>query len=215
MRFMMEACEFWKKIKQNLSQLGKTQEWLCSKTGMDLQSLRNRIHKNRFPTVQETLKILSVFEISAEDFFGMNLPKNEPFVSKNVMLIPVMDQVFSAGKGQYVPEDESVVEYVSVPNELKRYGKNLAATKVRGDSMEPTLYDGDTIICDNGGYDGTDGVYTILYKGCGFVKRLQRTGDGVRIISDNVRYDPMFASENSESENFSVIGKVRYVMHKI
>ena len=125
MRFMMEACEFWKKIKQNLSELGKTQEWLCSKTGMDLQSLRNRIHKNRFPTVQETLKILSVFEISAEDFFGMNLPKNEPFVSKNVMLIPVIDQVFSAGKGQYVPEDESVVEYVSVPNELKRYGKNL------------------------------------------------------------------------------------------
>ena len=79
--------------------------------------------------------------------------------------------------------------------------------------MEPTLFDGDTIICDNKGYDGNDGVYTIIYKGNGFVKRLQRTKDGVKIISDNKFYEPMF--ESSESEDFSVIGKVRYVLHKM
>ena len=56
-------------------------------------------------------------------------------------------------------------------------------------------------------------IYTIIYKGNGFVKRLQRSVDGVKIISDNRHYDPMF--ESSESDDFRVIGKVRSVMHNM
>ena len=209
----MEAAEFWEKIKQNLAKMGQTQEWLCNKTGLDLQSVRNRIYKERFPTIQETLRILSVFGTTAEEFFGMNMEALEKVVSKDVMLIPVYDQVFSAGKGQYLPDSEAIGEYISVPNHLKNFGKYLAASKVRGDSMEPTLFDGDTIICDVNGYDGTDGIYTIHYKGNGFVKRLQYTGDCVKIISDNPRYEPMAAT--SEDESFRVIGKVRAVLHNM
>ena len=209
----MEAVEFWSKIKKMLSSLGKTQEWLCNETGIDLQAMRNRIYKERFPSIQETLKILAVFDTSAEEFFGMKTEGSGSRISKDVMLIPVVDQVFSAGHGQYIPEDDSANEYISVPNNLKKYGKNLAATRVRGDSMEPTLHDGDTIICDNNGYDGTDGIYTIHYKGSGFVKRLQSTGDTVKIISDNPRYEPMTAK--SQDEGFRVIGKVRAVLHSM
>ncbi len=209
----MEAAEFWKKIKEKLIQKGKTQEWLCSQTGMDLQGLRNRIYKNRFPTIEETLRILGVFDTTAEAFFGISQAELEKEARKDVMLIPVMEQAFSAGHGQFVPDTEEVTEYISVPNDLKRFGSKLAASRVKGDSMEPTLFNGDIIICDLNGYDGTDGIYTIIYKGNGFVKRLQRTSDGVKIISDNRHYDPMF--ENSESEDFRVIGKVRAVMHSM
>ena len=209
----MEAYEFWSKIKQKLSELGKTQEWLCNKTGIDLQAMRNRIYKERFPSIQDTLKILSVFNVSAEDFFGMSSESVRSNISKDVMLIPVVDQVFSAGHGQYLPENDVAEEYIAVPNNLKKFGKNLAATRVRGDSMEPTLHDGDTIICDNRGYDGTDGIYTIHYKGNGFVKRLQSAGDEVKIISDNPRYEPMTAK--NEGDNFTVIGKVRAVLHNM
>lgn len=211
----MEASDFWKKIKQKLNERDKTQEWLCNEAGLELQALRNRIYKERFPTIQEAIRILSVLGTTTEEFFGMSSEKLGSVISKDVLLIPVMDQVFSAGKGQYVPDNEEVKEYISVPNDLKKYGKSLAASKVRGDSMEPTLFDGDTIICDRNGYDGTDGIYTIFYKGSGFVKRLQSTGDGVKIISDNPRYEPMFATEQTENENFTVIGKVRCVMHRM
>ena len=209
----MEAADFWMRIKEKLSEKGKTQEWLCTETGMDLQSMRNRIYKNRFPSIEEALKILSVFETTAEAFFGFSEDRFPAAPKKDVMLIPVMEQAFSAGHGQYVPDSDEITEYIAVPNDLRKYGKSLAASRVRGDSMEPTLSDGDTIICDNNGYDGTDGIYTIIYKGNGFVKRLQRTSDGVKIISDNRFYDPMF--ENEESEDFKVIGKVRCVMHRM
>ena len=211
----MNASDFWKKIKEKLNEKGKTQEWLCRETGMDLQSMRNRIYKDRFPSIEEALKIAAVFDTSAEEFFGISEQtggQKEAF-KKDVLLIPVMEQAFSAGHGQYVPDSEEVTEYISVPNDLKKYGTKFAASRVRGDSMEPTLFNGDVIICDLNGYDGTDGIYTIIYRGNGFVKRLQRTSDGVKIISDNRHYDAMF--ENSESEYFRVIGKVRSVMHNM
>ncbi|MCR5219293.1 XRE family transcriptional regulator [Treponema sp.] len=209
----MEAADFWKKIKEKLSQKGKTQEWLCKETGMDLQSMRNRIYKNRFPSIEETLKMLSVFNTSAEAFFGMTEESLDDLLKKDVMLIPVMEQAFSAGRGQFVPDTEEVKDYIAVPGELRRYGSRFAASRVKGDSMEPTLFDGDIIICDVNGYDGTDGIYAIIYKGNGFVKRLQCTNEGVRIISDNRHYEAMF--ENAESEDFRVIGKVRSVMHNL
>ena len=63
---------------------------------------------------------------------------------------------------------------IAVPEELrgKRFLGRLAASRIRGDSMEPTIYNGDTVICDNMGYQ-EDGIYAVIYQGKGFVKRLQ------------------------------------------
>ena len=209
----MEATDFWNRIKAKLADKGKTQEWLCNETGMDLQSMRNRIYKARFPSIEEALRILSVFDTTAEEFFGISNDGLKSALSKDVLLIPVVEQAFSAGHGQYVPDTDEIKEYIAVPKELQKYGTKFAASRVKGDSMEPTLFSGDIIICDMNGYDGDDSIYTIIYRGKGFVKRLQRTSDGVKIISDNKFYDPMF--ESSESEDFRVIGKVRFVMHNM
>ena len=47
-----------------------------------------------------------------------------------------------------------------VPRQLRRFGEKLAALYVDGDSMEPTYFRGDMIICDSLGWDG-EGVYAI------------------------------------------------------
>ena len=208
----MEAKEFWHKLESIRLNLGMTQEYLCKKASVSLQSTRNRIYKGRFPTIEETLRLLKVLGLSVEQFFGVEEEHLDSILKNDVMVIPVMDQAFSAGKGQFIPDDEEVKEYISVPAELARYGKNLAACRVKGDSMEPTLFDGDTIICDKNGYDG-DGVYIITYQSSGFVKRLQFTNDQVQIISDNPRYKTM--TESTQSDDFTVVGKVRYVLHKM
>jgi SOS-response transcriptional repressor LexA len=205
---IMDAEIFWKKVKMKLSELGKNQEWLCEKTSIHLGTMRNKICLNRMPGFEEVLKILDAFEMTMEEFLAY------PDVAKgHVLNIPVYEQAFSAGKGQYVPDTAEVLEYVAVPLDLKRYAPNLRAAYVRGDSMEPTLFDGDRIIFDDLGYDGQDGIYAIVYNGAGFVKRLQRGKNVLNIISDNKLYATM--EESAESDNFRIIGKVRYVVHKI
>ena len=204
----MDAEIFWKKVKMLLSERNVNQDWLCEKTGIILGTLRNKISLGRLPSFDEALKIVEAFGMTMEEF------KAYPDVpAKDVINIPVYEQALSAGRGQELQDRAEIIDWVALPSHLKKYSDNMAASYVRGDSMEPTLFDDDVILFDRFGYDGQDGIYVINYKGAGFVKRLQRDKDFVRIISDNKKYAEM--NESGESEDFRVIGKVRYVVHKM
>ena len=204
----MDAELFWKKVKLLLSEQNKNQEWLCEQTGLILGSLRNKISLGRLPGFDEGLKIVESLGLTMEQF---KLYPDVP--SKDIINSPVYEQAFSAGKGQELPDSAEIMDYVALPANLKKYRNNIRASYVRGDSMEPTLFDNDIILYDTFGYDGTDGIYAINYKGAAFVKRLQRDKDFVRIISDNKMYAPM--TESGESDDFRIVGKVRYVVHKL
>ena len=217
----MTAEDFWNKVKARLSEQGKTFVWLCEQAGVSVQGMKNRIYKNIIPSVNDTLKLLSVLGVTIEDFYEvqnlfpakeMSAPNLGEFSSEEK--IPVYDQVFSFGYGQFVPDTEVVDNYIAVPEELrgKRFSGRLAASRIRGDSMEPTIYNGDTVICDNIGYQ-EDGIYAVIYQGKGFVKRLQTVSNGMKIISDNPAYEPMLAK--SEADELKIIGRVHYVLHKL
>ena len=42
-----------------------------------------------------------------------------------------MEQAFSAGRGQFVPEVEEVLEYIAVPKELRKFGKMIFAEETK------------------------------------------------------------------------------------
>jgi len=213
----MDAKLFWENIKKVLSEQGKTFVWLCEQAGVSVQVMKNRIYKERIPDVEDTLKLMAVLGTTVEEFFGVDIqlpPKVVVECAADTEKIPVFEQFFSCGKGQYVPETEYINGYIAIPEDLKtkRFEGHLAASKIRGDSMEPTIFNGDTVICDDLGYQ-EDGIYAIIFEGQGFVKRLQRVAGGVRIISDNQAYEAMFAKNNTEE--LKIIGKVHYVLHKV
>lgn len=88
---------------------------------------------------------------------------------------------------------------------------NLRAMYVSGDSMEPYLYDKDTVIIDITETDISDGdVYAILFKGKFYVKELRNFEDGVKIISRNPEYETMKATPENckQSTDFQVLGRV-------
>ena len=124
-------------------------------------------------------------------------------------VIPLLDQTLSAGYGAFLPDDDTPVAYIAVPRQLRRFGEKLAALYVDGDSMEPTYFRGDMIICDSLGWDG-EGVYAIQMDGSGFVKRLSRKPGKLVVISDNPRYEPYEVP--LDTDDIRIIGKVRGVL---
>ena len=127
-------------------------------------------------------------------------------------VIPILDQSLSAGKGQLLPDSDVSTGYIAVPKELKRYGNNLTALYVNGDSMEPTLQRGDLIVCDSCGWDG-EGVYALRMDGCGYVKRLARKPGKIVVISDNPKYEAW--EEPTESQAIDIIGRVHYTFKHV
>lgn len=217
----MDASYFWNGVNIALSRRELSDAWLCREAGLSLRTMRNRVKKGIQPRLDEAARIADTLgatldslcrdeERPTADASSVPRTRAQTYYDGDFK-VPVYEQLFSAGRGQLLAEDEAASGYIAAPQSLRRYAGHLAATFVRGDSMEPTLFSGDTVICDNLGYDGDDGIYIIHYKGMGFVKRLRRGRGGIEIISDNPVYEPMF--EPGTSEDFRVVGRVRHVVH--
>lgn len=125
---------------------------------------------------------------------------------------------FAAGNGRTAMFEE-IAE--SVPRTYRRdwfvregiNPANARAFKVRGDSMEPTLYDGDTVLVNLAEIDIINGrVYALRYGDELKLKRVYRRLDGGLILhSDN----PNFLPRDEEllpqivQEHIGIIGRVR------
>lgn len=101
--------------------------------------------------------------------------------------LPLYDVATSAGPGQL--QDESGSHEIEVPAEVPDCA-NYALT-VSGNSMEPTIHDGDIIwICMQPTLNnGEVGIF--FHDGNTYVKEFRRTKDGVTMISHNPDYAPI------------------------
>ena len=87
--------------------------------------------------------------------------------------------------------------------------KHSVMMMVRGDSMEPLLKDGDTVLVDQTDNTPTDGHIFVVRLGEELmVKRLQKTALGWNICSLNQGYAPI--AVEGEQEDFCVYGRVRW-----
>ncbi|MCK4088292.1 helix-turn-helix domain-containing protein [Acinetobacter radioresistens] len=90
--------------------------------------------------------------------------------------------------------------------------ENAVATGASGDSMKPTIKDGDTIYLDLGRKTIKDGkIFAICHGGLFVAKRLYNLPmGGVRIVSDNTAEYPevLLTAEERKKQEFEVIGWV-------
>jgi len=87
---------------------------------------------------------------------------------------------------------------------------------VRGDSIMPTLNNGDVLLVSSNLEQIGDGIYVLHSDGLLQVKRLQRQPGGqLRVTSDNPAYQPYIVNLTDESTDFRVVGKVVWTVHKV
>jgi phage repressor protein C with HTH and peptisase S24 domain len=103
-----------------------------------------------------------------------------------------------------------------IKHDLKADPINLRIMHVEGDSMMPTLHDGDIVLVDMGRRSPTPPGIFVLNDGMGLVaKRLEHIPMSdpprVRIISDNSLYSPYEAT----AEQVNIIGRIRWFARDI
>lgn len=124
-------------------------------------------------------------------------------------MIPFLDQKASAGPGKQLLDTDQKCRLIRVPESVSDI-PNLAALEVAGDSMYPTLSDGDIVICDSAGWSG-DGIYVLRNHDSEFVKRVVLTPAGYNVISDNALYPP-YACRTEDTE---VVGRVHAAVVRV
>lgn len=128
------------------------------------------------------------------------------------VLVPSYDIEASAGGG-LVPVSEEVGDLLAFREgwlrELGLTPGKAATVEARGDSMEPTIRNGDLLLVDmsvNRLID--DAIYLLERDGGVTVKRVQRRFDGsIVIISDNAHYESEHLSAD-EATSIRISGRV-------
>lgn len=134
-------------------------------------------------------------------------------------LIPGYRIQVSAGHGCLNSESSSPVRYLAFRRKWLTYRgfneNDLAAVWAKGDSMEPTINNNDTLIVHLKRNRPTDGNLYIFRSGDElFVKRYQSVLGSWRLISDNLLYDKVDIKQE-EQHNFEVIGQVVHISKDI
>ena len=133
----------------------------------------------------------------------------QDYDDNDAVWVPLYDVYASAGGGEDVWGEE-IEQYIPFSrvwlNQKNLHSKSLSCVKVRGDSMEPTLNNGDVILVNSDRQVG-DGVFVVRIGNLLRVKRLQTLLNGsLKISSDN----PIYESETlnpKEDSDFAIIGE--------
>lgn len=142
-----------------------------------------------------------------------------PATIDDFALVPVYDVQASAGHGSHVESELKTGHLAFRRDWLRDKGlktKDLAIITAIGDSMEPTLSDGDIMLVDTS-IDKiiNDAIYIVQTDHHLIVKRIQQALDGsLTIISDNQRYERQKISPE-QAKNVKIAGRVKWYGHEI
>jgi len=114
----------------------------------------------------------------------------------------------SAGPGAHAESEEAIGAFRFSSRWLRDQGFEpamLSAIMVSGDSMEPTLRDGDEILVDRSTQALRDGIHVVRIADTLLVKRIETGQPGrIALLSDNHAYRPI----EVEPGDIEVVGRV-------
>lgn len=157
------------------------------------------------------------------NFFGIDAARLGPAtgeaIAARLVKVPKLDVRPSAGPGSAVGNEATLISYDFDRRFLRDIGQGDAASlsivRVRGDSMAPTLADGDDIlVCTTEGAALPDGIYVIERDDALIVKRLSRNpSTGLFTISSDNPAHPSWSECRPDS--MRIIARVVWAMRKV
>lgn len=178
--------------------------WLATGQGpqkMAIEDISAWIHLlERFHGVEEPMPAYDVASVG----------KGIATVLEDFALVPDLDIEVSAGSGSMPGTEDISRSHAYRLDWLKSKGLrsgDLVTVTAKGDSMEPTIKDGASLLINTADKRLTDGrVYCFRIGDSTFVKRVQRSIDQLQLISDNQAYPPITLGADTDSDQ--IIGRV-------
>jgi len=124
--------------------------------------------------------------------------------------IPKVAARLSAGTGSFETEG-TITDYLSFQTKWlagKGSANSMVAMEVFGQSMEPVIREGDTVLIDQSQKNILAGaIYAVGVEDTILIKRLEKHPNKLVLCSDNKNYEPIYL-EREDTEKVRIIGKV-------
>lgn len=192
------------RLKELREQKGLSQDAFSKDIGVSQSTVGNWESGTRHPKMDVLEKIARYFDVSIDYLLGRSdesvLPQSDP------TWINVLGRVAA---GIPIEAIEEVIDREQITEAMARSGSYIGL-QIHGASMEPRMREGDVVIvrlqddCDSG-----DTVIAMVNGDEATCKILQKTPEGISLLSTNPAYSPMFFSNREiEEKPVRILGKV-------
>ncbi|GHB24139.1 transcriptional regulator [Salinicola rhizosphaerae] len=182
----------------------------AKRSGVSEGAVRSYLSGDTFPGLDRLVHLAQALGIDAQ-WLAFGKDEQTPVAEMgDYALVPLYDAQCSAGDGAW-NENCRVLTHINFTRySLRKQGltpDHLSAIRIDGDSMEPVLHSGDTVLIDHTRttIEG-EGIYILRLDGHLYAKRLQRQFDGVAIISANKEYEKIIVPRD-RLEELEIIGR--------
>lgn len=172
---------------------------LAKQVGISPDTLYGYEYGYEIPSADLLKQIAKVLNVSIEWLSPATTTQES---ARGFVHIPLFSGAISAGKGNLI--DNQVEAFIAFRKDwIRTRGnpKNMSLIKAKGQSMEPTIQDGDIILIDHSRQriDSADGIWAIVVDDHILIKRIELllSAQKVKVISDNLKFETkeMNASE--------------------
>ena len=206
-------------LKKLREKKGITQQKLVELSGLGQGTIgdieRGKIKRGSPKTLEKIAGALNLTEDEKIELFSVLVPKDiaiklkqDEVIEKqkiDIVQVPVYGKV-SAGNGELLIDDAQILRYI--PMAKGTVPKGAFFLEINGDSMEPTLHDGETALVNPNDIDYIENkIYVSVLHDEGYIKRIVIDENAIMLISDNPKYRPIFVREE-EKDYFRIIGRV-------
>lgn len=179
---------------------------LCRLANIPKSSLSDWENGKSQPSAKSFLRILNILNITATELvrFGSSA-NNSPSISKkkvNSIKIPVLGSIPA---GIPIEAVQDIIDYEEISEEMAFVGEYFAL-KVKGNSMSPSIQDGDIVIIRKQEDADSGKICVVMINGNdATLKQIKKDANGIWVLPQNPNADfkPTFYS-NKEIEDLPV-----------
>ena len=199
MKTNREVVELVKKLteEQNMSM-----SELSCRVGIAKSAISRYFNGTRELPLNKIGDFASVLHTTPDYLLGIEYEPQTPQGLK----IPVLGTVAA---GIPISAVEDILDYEEVPQSWENQGE-FFGLRIKGDSMEPRMESGDVVIVkQQSDANSGDTVIALVNGDDATCKRLEKTENGIMLVSTNPKYPPMFYSnEEIITKPVVILGKV-------
>lgn len=200
--------ELHQRIKLRRTELNMSQEELAFKLGYKSRSSINKIEMGDNDIPQS--KILAFANaLDTTPSYLLGIDENKETADKRTAIGIKINVLGSVAAGIPIEAVEDIIDTEEISEDMANTG-DFFGLKIKGDSMEPRIYDGDVVIVRRqDDADSGDIVIALVNGDDATCKRLAKYAGGIGLISLNPKYAPMmFSNEDIKKKPVRIIGKV-------
>ncbi len=175
---------------------------------------RKVIPRSWIPTISEKMNLTPewIKTGNGEKYFDKFCDNNHSFE-----VVPKVKARLSAGDGSF-DVDQKISEYYSFQKIwLRKKGnpKDMVLMDIAGNSMEPELKDGDTVLIDGSKNEILAGaIYAVGVEDTVLIKRVEKLPNKLVLISDNEKYSPTYIT-GDDINRVRVLGKIIWICREM